>query len=176
MTYELDLDVMGLDPHPDPGAVRTRYRSLAFTHHPDRSTDPDAKAVFTVLVKAYNRVMQEIRKPQVRLRDEDEVGIEIGTKLEVHALEMDGLPMESSGVPRAWLMPLGADIVIQIELPSDTELKAVGRVRVMLGLFDTDVTGLYERDVFQCSIGRDRFVDTFWIRVEEDAPSDEVLS
>lgn len=46
--------ILGVEPDADAAAIKSAYRLLARTHHPDRSDAPDADAVFDRIAKAYS--------------------------------------------------------------------------------------------------------------------------
>ena len=53
-------EVLGLDQTASLDAVKCAYRTLVKRYHPDRSDDPDAKAIFQRLNKAYRALMKQL--------------------------------------------------------------------------------------------------------------------
>ncbi len=46
--------LLGLTPEASEDAIRSAYRKLALRYHPDRSTDPNAGAKFSLIAEAYD--------------------------------------------------------------------------------------------------------------------------
>ncbi len=58
MTASVEIEdlyaILGVEPGADAGSIKSAFRKLAQTHHPDHSHAPDAEAVFDRIAKAYS--------------------------------------------------------------------------------------------------------------------------
>ncbi|HTQ11068.1 MAG TPA: DnaJ domain-containing protein [Fimbriimonadaceae bacterium] len=96
-------EVLGVSPSSTPAEIRSAYRKLVLLHHPDRSDDPDSKAVFLAAAAAYDILGDRDKRRQYdeRLAVEDKLQRERGTQ---------------KSVPRAYSSPSARRAEIKLDL------------------------------------------------------------
>lgn len=55
---------LGIDQNATTGEIRKAYRKLAFKYHPDHNTGEDAKRIFARIVKAYNVLVDPVKRDE----------------------------------------------------------------------------------------------------------------